>query len=199
MCRPANAPVRLPCCDGGSTARSGQVRDVFPLCRPPSESASPWTIGQHVAVLVRRLEMIQHDVVLGVTSQLDPHHPGNDHDRIRVGDLLAQSRERAATAWDRPRSLPLLDRLERVVAGVDLRDGGHGIVVVATPDLASACFVPVPMGERVTIGAAATVRTLLRIFDQRTAEAPAAWRDRAAQPLKHPSARARRVSAGDRS
>jgi hypothetical protein len=138
--------------------------------------------------------------VLGVTSPLDPHHPGNDHDRIRVGDLLAHSRERAAAAWDRRRSLPLLDRLERVVAAVDLRDGGHGIVVFATPEVASACLMPVPMAERVTIGTAATMRALVGILNRCTgAGTRVARHDRAAQPPTHPPAHPQHVSAGARS
>jgi hypothetical protein len=55
----------------------------------------------------------------------------------------------------------ILDRLERVVAAVDLRNGGRGIVVIATPDRASACLVPFPVTEGVAVGAAATMRALL--------------------------------------
>jgi hypothetical protein len=114
----------------------------------------------HVTVLAQRLEATRHDAVLGVTSHLDSRHPGSDQDRIRLGDLLARGRERAVAAWDRPRARPLLERLERAVSAIDLRDGGHGIFVVATPDLSTACLVPFPLADEVVIGVAATMRVL---------------------------------------
>jgi hypothetical protein len=152
----------------------------------------------HLAVLVRSVSVTQNDVVLCVTSHLDPLNPGNDHDRIRLGDLLARGRERAATVWDRPQAGPLLDRLERVVSAVDLRNGGRGIVVIATPELASACLVPFPFTERVAIGAAATIASLRSVMDpDADMSAAGAWLDLSAHLRAHPSACARSVPAGD--
>jgi hypothetical protein len=124
-------------------------------------SSTSWTVRPDVLSLVRRLNGLDHDVVLGVTTHLDPRQPGNECDRIRLGDLLALGRERVAATWDPPRCRPLMERLERVVSNVDLRDGGHGIVVIATPDLAAAHLLRVSVAERIATGAGATISILL--------------------------------------
>jgi hypothetical protein len=156
--------------------KEGQV-NVVSLLRASTTLGSRLssTACERVLALVQRLDSLEHDVVLGVSTCLDHRHPGNDRDRIRLGGLLAVGRERAAATWDPPLVRPLMERLERVVPNIDLRAGGSGIVVIATPDLAAALLLPVPVAERVATGASPAISTLRNAVHAGRTDDPLSW------------------------
>jgi hypothetical protein len=73
-----------------------------------------------------------------------------------------------------------------VVSGLDLREGGRGIVVVATPHLATARLVSFALAEGVALGATATMRALAGADHEHTgARTRTSWLDLSAQPGMH--------------
>lgn len=111
--------------------------------------------------VVNKLLNLEADLVVTITTPLDRCRPGNDEDRIRLRNLLTDARRRVLATWDARRAGPLLDGLD-AAAGLELAGGAHGLVVVATSDMAEAHLLPFPVREAVALGTTPATRFLVQ-------------------------------------
>jgi hypothetical protein len=113
--------------------------------------------------IVNRLLRIEADLVVTVTAPLDRRRPGNDEDRIRLRNLLADARSRVVEAVGTSRARPLVDRLDAVgAATLELRRGAHGVAIVATADSVEAHLLPFPVRAAVSLGSTPATRFLVQ-------------------------------------
>jgi len=111
--------------------------------------------------VVNRLLGLEADLVVTITTPLDRHRPGNDEDRIRLQNQLAEARRQVLETWDAKRAQPLLARLD-AAAAVELSGGAHGLVVVATTDIGEAHFLPFPVQDAVALATTPATRLLIQ-------------------------------------
>jgi hypothetical protein len=112
--------------------------------------------------VVDKLLNLQSDLVVTITAPLDRRRPGNDEDRIRLRNLLADARTRVLARWDRGRAHSILGWLDDAAANVELGGGAHGVVIVATSDMGVAHLLPFPVREAVALGSTPGTRFLVQ-------------------------------------
>ncbi len=112
--------------------------------------------------LVDRLLKVEADLVVTVTAPLDRRRPRNDEDRIRFRNLLIDAHHRVLAVRDDQRARALLDHMDAAAADVELGAGAHGVVVVATSEMAEAHLLPFPVSEAVALGTTAATRSLVQ-------------------------------------
>jgi len=112
--------------------------------------------------LVNQLLDVEAEVVVTITTPLDRRRPGNDEDRIRLRNLLAEARKRVAEEVDGADARSLVDGLDRAAAELDLASGADGAVIVATPTMAEAHLVGFPVKEAVSLGTTPATRFLVQ-------------------------------------
>ncbi len=112
--------------------------------------------------LVDRLLKVDSDLVVTVTAPLDRRRPHNDEDRIRFRNLLIDAHHRVLAVRDDQRARALLDHMDAAAADVELGAGAHGVVVVATSEMAEAHLLPFPVSEAVALGTTAATRSLVQ-------------------------------------
>jgi hypothetical protein len=112
--------------------------------------------------VVNALLEVEADLVVTITAPLDRRRPGNDEDRIRLRNLVTDARRQVLATWDPRTARPLLDRLDAAVAGVELAGGAHGLIVVATPDMAQAQLLPFPVRAVVALEGTPATRFLVQ-------------------------------------
>jgi hypothetical protein len=84
--------------------------------------------------VIDRLLNLEADLVVTITVPLDRRRPGNDEDRIRLRNLLAEARAEVLANAEPAEARLVLDHLASAAARVDLAAGAHGAVIIATPD-----------------------------------------------------------------
>lgn len=112
--------------------------------------------------VVGRLLRLEAELVVTITAPLDRRRPGNDEDRIRIRNLLADARIQVLATADSSSAESLLDRLDAATAGVELDAGAQGVVIVVTSELAETHLLPFPVAEAVTVGATPATRFLVQ-------------------------------------
>jgi hypothetical protein len=112
--------------------------------------------------LVDRLVRVEADLVVTITAGLDRRRPGNDDDRIRIRNLHARARKEVLEVRSSREAQPILDGLDRAVAGIDLRAGALGVVVVAMAAEAEAHLLPFPVVDSVSLDTTAATRSLVQ-------------------------------------
>jgi hypothetical protein len=112
--------------------------------------------------VVRRLLHIEADLVVTITAALDRRRPGNDEDRIRLRNLVADARRQVLDTWDVKQAQPLLAGLDAAAGGVEPGGGAHGLVIVATSDLHEAHLLPFPVRDAVTLATTPATRMLVQ-------------------------------------
>jgi hypothetical protein len=122
----------------------------------------PSATKQNAQQVIDRLLTLEAELVVTVTCPLDRRRPGNEEERIRLRNLLADARSQVLARWEERRARPLLDHLDRAASTVDLRGRGHGLVVVATTDHGEAHLLPFPVQEGVALDATPATRFLLQ-------------------------------------
>ena len=111
---------------------------------------------------VNRLLKVEADLVVTITAPLDPRLPGNDKDRIRLRNLLADARTQVLEQLEARPARPLLDNLERATSEIDITGGDKGVVVVAWADDAEAHLLPFPVAEGLSLATTPATRTLIQ-------------------------------------
>ena len=111
---------------------------------------------------VNRLLKVEADLVVTITAPLDPRLPGNDKDRIRLRNLLADARAQVLERFDSRPAKPLLDRLEQVSSEIDITGGDKGVAIVAWADGAESHLLPFPVAEGLTLATTPATRTLIQ-------------------------------------
>jgi hypothetical protein len=122
----------------------------------------PATTRHDVQQVIARLLTLQADLVVTVTCPLDRRRPGNDEERIRLRNLLADARSRVLATWDERRARPLLEHLDAAASTVDLNGAGHGVVLVATAGHGEAHLLPFPVRADVALESTPATRFLLQ-------------------------------------
>jgi hypothetical protein len=112
--------------------------------------------------VVHKLLNLKADLVVTITTPLDRRRPGNDADRIRLRNQLADARRQVLATGDAQRAGQLLDHLDAVATGVELGAGAHGLVVVATAEMAEAHLLPFPVRAAVDLGTTPATRFLVQ-------------------------------------
>jgi hypothetical protein len=112
--------------------------------------------------VVDRLLDIEADLVVTVSVPLDRRRPGNDEDRIRLRNLLANARAEVLDKWGPNEARVVLDRLAAAGSEIDLAAGAHGAVIVATPEQSEAHLLPFPVRESVSVARTPETRFLLQ-------------------------------------
>jgi hypothetical protein len=111
---------------------------------------------------VNRLLSIEADLVVTITSPLDRRQPGNDKDRIRLRNLVSDARRQVLEVQDVKSAEPLLAQLDAHANGVELGQGAHGVVIVATATKGEAQLLPFPVREAVTLATTPATRLLIQ-------------------------------------
>lgn len=111
---------------------------------------------------VEKLLALEANPVVTITAALDPTRPGNDADRIRFRNLVAAAQHRIGSVPEQPERQRVLERLNDLVAEVDLGTGARGVVVVAAPDFGEARTLPFPVPDDVSIGQTPATRYLVQ-------------------------------------
>jgi len=112
--------------------------------------------------VVDELLEVDADLVVTITAPLDRRRPANDEDRIRLRNLLTEARRQVLATWDGSRARPLLDHLDEAAARLEPGGGAHGVVIVATSDMAKARLLPFPVREGVSLGSTPATRYLVQ-------------------------------------
>jgi hypothetical protein len=112
--------------------------------------------------VINRLLTVEADLVVTVTSPYDRRRPGNDEDRIRLRNLVAEARSRVLDRWGPARARRLLEHLDQAAAGAELLTGAHGVVLVATSDGGEAHRLPFPVREAVALASTPATRIQLQ-------------------------------------
>lgn len=115
-------------------------------------------------VVANKLLHLEPDLVVTITAPLDRRRPGNDEDRIRLRNLLADARTRVLARWDRGRAHSILGWLDEAAANVEPGGGAHGVVIVATSDMGVAHLLPFPVREAVALGSTPATPSSRRAF-----------------------------------
>jgi hypothetical protein len=110
--------------------------------------------------VVNKLLHLEAELVVTITALFDRRRPGNDDDRIRLRNLLADARTRVLARWDRGRAHSILGWLDEAAANVELGGGAHGVVIVAISDMGVAHLLPFPVREAVALGSTPATRFL---------------------------------------
>ena len=112
--------------------------------------------------VVDKLLNLEADLVVTITAPLDRRRPGNDADRIRLRNLMADATSQSLARWGGARAGPILDRLDGAAANVEQGGGAHGVVIVATSDMAEAHLLPFPVRAAVALGSTPATRFLVQ-------------------------------------
>lgn len=112
--------------------------------------------------VVNKLLHLEAELVVMITAPFDRRRPGNDDDRIRLRNLLADARTRVLARWDRGRAHSILGWLDEAAANVELGRGAHGVVIVAISDMGVAHLLPFPVREAVALGSTPATRFLVQ-------------------------------------
>jgi hypothetical protein len=112
--------------------------------------------------VVNRLLQVEADLVVTITAPLDRRRPDSDADRIRLRNLLADARRQVLAIRDARQARALLDGLDTAGAGVEFNRGAHGVVIVATSDMAEAHLLPFPVPEAVDLATTPATRFLVQ-------------------------------------
>lgn len=115
--------------------------------------------------------MNRHDVKLlqqingypAVTITLPTHRtsPDNRQDPIRIRNLVDQAKQRLLGEFSNREIAPLLDRLERLVKGIDYRYTLNGLALFVNRDFARAVQLPFTLRENVNVGETFLTRDLV--------------------------------------
>jgi len=105
---------------------------------------------------------IDSDLVVTITAPLDRRRPANDEDRIRMRNLLTEARRQVLASAEHSRARSLIDHLDEAAAGLEPTGGAHGVVIVATSDMAEARLLPFPVREAVSLGSTPATRYLVQ-------------------------------------
>jgi hypothetical protein len=115
--------------------------------------------------------MNRHEVILlqqingypAVTITLPTHRtsPENRQDPIRVKNLVAQATKRLLGEFSKREIAPLLDRLEKLVGGIDYRYTINGLALFVNRDFARAVQLPFTLRENVNVGETFLTRDLV--------------------------------------
>jgi len=112
--------------------------------------------------VINRLLTVEADLVVTVTSPHDRRRPGNEEDRIRLRNLVAEARARVLDRWSPRRARRLLEHLDQAAASAELLTGAHGVVLVATAEGGEAHRLPFPVREAVALASTPATRFLLQ-------------------------------------
>lgn len=110
---------------------------------------------------IDRLLNLDAAPIVTITLGLDPRLPGNEVDRIRLRNALAEAAARLSAMADHPGASRTLDRLNEV-ADVELRGGNNGLIVVASPNFSAARLLPFPVRDELTVGDTPLIRYLVQ-------------------------------------
>jgi hypothetical protein len=112
--------------------------------------------------LVDRLVRVEAPLVVTITVGLDRRQPGSEVERITLRNLHDRARDEVLEVRSAREARPVLDGLERAVAGIDLASSAHGAVVVATDTSADSYLLPFPVADGVWLGTTAATRYLVQ-------------------------------------
>lgn len=112
--------------------------------------------------VVQTLLKVEADLVVTVTTPLDRRRPGNDEDRIRLRNLIDEAHHQVLDRWDAERATSLLARLDEAAASVELGEGAHGLVIVATTEMGAAHLLPFPVRDAVSLATTPATRLLIQ-------------------------------------
>ena len=107
------------------------------------------------------LQKISGYPALSITLPTHRTSPENRQDPIRVGNLVAEARERLLTEFSKREIEPLLDRLEKLVDTIDYRYALDGLALFINRDFARAFFLPFSLKERVAVDETFYTRDLI--------------------------------------
>lgn len=107
------------------------------------------------------LQKISGYPALSITLPTHRTSPENRQDPIRVGNLVAEARERLLTEFSKREIEPLLDRLEKLVDTIDYRYALDGLALFVNRDFARAFFLPFSLKERVAVDETFYTRDLI--------------------------------------
>lgn len=112
--------------------------------------------------MVRDLLKVEAEVVATVVAPLDPRLPGNEQDRIRLRNLVAEAHDQVLSHLEPRAARPILDHLDAAIASVEIDGGYYGLVAVATAEGGEAHFLPFPVRETVAVGTTPATRSLIQ-------------------------------------
>lgn len=107
------------------------------------------------------LQKISGYPALSITLPTHRTSPENRQDPIRVGNLVAEARERLLTEFSKREIEPLLDRLEKLVDTIDYRYALDGLALFVNRDFARVFFLPFSLKERVAVDETFYTRDLI--------------------------------------
>lgn len=111
---------------------------------------------------IGELLKLEADLVVTVTSPLDPTRLGNDEDRIRLRNQLAEARRQVQERMDGRDAKPVIENLDAAANSIEIRGGFYGVVIVATADHHEAHLVPFPIQESVLLATTPATRFLIQ-------------------------------------
>lgn len=98
---------------------------------------------------------------VSILAPTQRRRPGNLEDPKHLRALLAQAKDRLASALGEGDAAPIVERLEAALDQTDLEHPDEGIAVFATKDDARALKLPFPVRERVVIDETFATRDLV--------------------------------------
>lgn len=115
---------------------------------------------QQMLDVVTRLLNVQADLVVTITAPLDRRRPHNEADRIALRNLVADATAQVRERSDDPK--PIVAKLDEAAGSVDLVGSAHGVVIVATAELAEAHLLQFPVVTAVELGTTPATRSLVQ-------------------------------------
>lgn len=110
---------------------------------------------------IKFLQQINDYPSLTITLPTHRTSPENKQDPIRVKNLVEQATKRLLEEFTKREIAPLLDRLERLVEGIDYRYTLKGLALFVNRDFSRAVQLPFELRENVNIGETFLTRNLV--------------------------------------
>lgn len=110
---------------------------------------------------LQRLQSIHGYPAVSIFAPTHRASPANRQDPIRVKNLVKQAAERLQKEFTKREAGPLLQRLERLAAGIDYRATLDGLAIFVSRTFAQAFLLPFAVKERVVVDATFATRDLV--------------------------------------
>ena len=110
---------------------------------------------------IHLLQQIKGYPALSITLPTHRTSPDNQQDPIRVKKMVDQAVERLLKEFTKREIAPLLEHLDKLVAGIDYRHLLDGLALFANVDFARAVQLPFTLTEKINIGETFLTRDLV--------------------------------------
>lgn len=112
--------------------------------------------------VVHDLLKVEAPLVVTVIIPLDPRRPGNEEDRIRMRNLLAEARTRVEERLDTKAARAFNEHIDRAAESITVDGGAYGLIIVATAEGGEAHALPFPVREGVALARTPATRYLIQ-------------------------------------